>query len=194
MRLQSWAVPVVFLASTGLVSAAWPFKKSGEVSTTSLNVPTSIPSYEELLKLLEQEEDPNYIEVTTTKTTSTKVALPTTIPVVVKEIIEELPFTGLEYKLGPFIFRPSTLKKELGVLLAVILYYLISWFGSSISSKHAKIWFDSNLPILGKEFAQVGMGTKRFEKDGGDEFVSFATGRRLVKRLLLLLNSFKTGW
>lgn len=56
-----------------------------------------------------------------------------------------------------------------------------------MSTAHAAEWFKTNLEEVAKEFAQVGFGGKRFEADGGDEFVSFATGRRAVESLTIRL-------
>lgn len=184
MRLQSLIIPTVILV--GSVQAVWPFKSSAPAAPS--NSPIPIPSYDELLLLLEQEDDDSVVaSVTTTSVIS--IPTPSAATILAQAVVDQEPFTGLEYRLGPYLFRPSALKREGLVLLALIAYYLTSWFGASISSKHAKAWFDSNLDLVGKEFAQVGMGTKRFEKDGGDEFVSFATGRRCV----LLLNAYYKG-
>lgn len=100
------------------------------------------------------------------------------------------PFTGWEYPIGPFKFRPTTLYKEAATLVALLAYFLLSRFGGQLSSAQAAEWFKANLEEVAKEFAQVGFGGKRFEADGGDEFVSFATGRRAVESLTIRLYTF----
>ncbi|GAA5990018.1 hypothetical protein JCM11641_000586 [Rhodosporidiobolus odoratus] len=92
------------------------------------------------------------------------------------------PFTGTQYTLGPFQIRPSQLKME-GFMISLIAFYLLSTFYSRKANKaRAKAWFVANEPAYKAEFAGVGLGKDElFKGDGGDEFVSYATGRRGVE-------------
>jgi hypothetical protein len=91
------------------------------------------------------------------------------------------PYDGLEFSLGPFVLHPVEYKME-GVLLAsILLYTLLSFLGGRRSRAHARAWFEANESTFRQEFAGVGLGDQRlFQVDGGDEFISYATGRRGV--------------
>lgn len=86
------------------------------------------------------------------------------------------------YKLGAFSFRPSDFVMEAYFLGAIAIYTLVSIFGGRANKSHASAWMDANVPTLQDEFAGVGMGDvgKVFAEDGGDEFLTYATGRRGV--------------
>ncbi|GAA5888718.1 hypothetical protein JCM5296_000079 [Sporobolomyces johnsonii] len=92
------------------------------------------------------------------------------------------PYHGLEYKFGPFRIRPAELKME-GVMLAVLFAYLaLTFLIRKANKSRATSWFKANESILREEFAGVGLGgDKLFAVDGGDEFVSYVTGRRAIE-------------
>ncbi|GAA5977688.1 hypothetical protein JCM10908_005057 [Rhodotorula pacifica] len=93
-----------------------------------------------------------------------------------------LPYTGTEYSLGPIHFRPAEYKSE-GVLLAFLAVYLATTFLIRQANKtRANTWFSANEAIYREEFAGVGLGGGTlYTADGGDEFVSYSTGRRGVE-------------
>jgi hypothetical protein len=67
-------------------------------------------------------------------------------------------------------------------IAGIALYTLLSFLGGRANKSHASAWMDTNVPTLQDEFAGVGMGDvgKVFAQDGGDEFLTYATGRRGV--------------
>lgn len=89
---------------------------------------------------------------------------------------------GSTYKFGAFSFRPADFVMEAYFLGAILLYSLLSFLGGRANKSHASAWMDANVPTLQAEFAGVGMGDvgKVFAQDGGDEFLTYATGRRGV--------------
>ncbi|GAA6019270.1 hypothetical protein JCM10207_005060 [Rhodosporidiobolus poonsookiae] len=108
---------------------------------------------------------------------------PETVPAVDPHAQPALPpFEGTEWKLGPFKIRPSQMKME-GVMLAVLTTYLVATvLGRKANARRAKKWFAANEEVYRREFAGVGLGKdKLFALDGGDEAVSYATGRRGVE-------------
>lgn len=92
------------------------------------------------------------------------------------------PYEGTEYKLGPFRLRPAQMHME-GIMVAVLAAYLVTAFLSRKANRsRAAKWFKANERVYREEFSGVGLGgDKLFEGDGGDEFVSYATGRRGVE-------------
>lgn len=93
-----------------------------------------------------------------------------------------LPYTGTEYSLGPIHFRPAEFQME-AVMLAFLAVYLASTFLIRQANKaRASAWFSASEATYKEEFAGVGLGGGTlFKADGGDEFVSYATGRRGVE-------------
>lgn len=93
-----------------------------------------------------------------------------------------LPYTGTEYSLGPIHFRPAEFQME-AVMLAFLAVYLASTFLIRQANRaRASAWFSANEATYKEEFAGVGLGGGTlFKADGGDEFVSYATGRRGVE-------------
>lgn len=70
-----------------------------------------------------------------------------------------------------------------GVMLSLIAGYLLTTFliRKSNASRASK-WLKANEPAFREEFAGVGLGGgKLFALDGGDEAVSYATGRRAIE-------------
>lgn len=86
------------------------------------------------------------------------------------------------YKLGPIKFYPADFQLEAYLLASILGYTLLSLLGGASNKSHAKAWMDANAPTLQGEFAGVGLGDvgKTFAEDGGDEFWTYATGRRGV--------------
>ncbi|BGP56905.1 hypothetical protein JCM8202v2_004541 [Rhodotorula sphaerocarpa] len=95
---------------------------------------------------------------------------------------QKAPYTGTEYKLGPVHFRPAEFQLE-GVMLLVLAAYLASTYLLRQANKaRASKWFRATEPAYRQEFAGVGLGGGQlFKGDGGDEFVSYASGRRGVE-------------
>ncbi|GAA5906655.1 CCDC47 family protein [Sporobolomyces salmoneus] len=93
-----------------------------------------------------------------------------------------LPYEGIEYRLGPLKVRPRELQME-GLCLGFLIFYFLSTFFLIKRNKSiARRWFKENEVILRKEFAGVGFGTEELWKaDGGDEFVSYFSGRRGIE-------------
>ncbi|GAA5917622.1 hypothetical protein JCM6882_001992 [Rhodosporidiobolus microsporus] len=91
-------------------------------------------------------------------------------------------FEGTQYTLGPFKVRPAEFKQE-GVLLGVLAAYLVgSFLARKSNASRAKSWYAANEEVFRREFAGVGLGSdKLYAGDGGDEFISYATGRRGVE-------------
>ncbi|BGP18231.1 hypothetical protein JCM10213_007860 [Rhodosporidiobolus nylandii] len=92
------------------------------------------------------------------------------------------PFEGTEYRLGALRVRPAEMKME-GAMLALLALYLAgSFLLRRANVGRARAWYTANEPAYRREFAGVGLGSdKLFAGDGGDEFVSYATGRRGVE-------------
>lgn len=91
-------------------------------------------------------------------------------------------YLGTQYVLGQFKFRPAELQYEIAILGALVLYVLASLVGRRANAARASTWFDKNRAAFKEEFAAYGIGKEgRYEQDGGDEFVVFATGRRAVE-------------
>lgn len=88
-------------------------------------------------------------------------------------------YVGKEYKIAMFTIRPAQHKRE-GVLILIALSYLLaSVVGLRLNKARAEAWFEANESALRAEFAGVGMpGNKKYDTDGGDEYLTYATGRR----------------
>ncbi|GAA5825412.1 hypothetical protein JCM11251_006972 [Rhodosporidiobolus azoricus] len=91
------------------------------------------------------------------------------------------PYQGTQYTLGPLKFRPAEFKQE-GFLISALALYLVGTFlARKTNASKAKAWYAANEEVYRREFAGVGLGgDKLYVGDGGDEFVSYATGRRGV--------------
>lgn len=100
-----------------------------------------------------------------------------------------LPYEGRSYTYRSFTFRPADYKFEAGCLTVVLSYLLASVLGAKQNKAHATAWFASNNPVLQDELAGVGFGAKPFVEDGGDEFLTYATGRRGVSSIWVKIRS-----
>ncbi|KAM0790126.1 hypothetical protein ACM66B_005450 [Microbotryomycetes sp. NB124-2] len=101
------------------------------------------------------------------------------------------PFDGTEYKWGTFKFRPSEFRTEGWLLGLIVAYFVASVVGQQANKRRARHWFNANLPSLQREFAGVGFGdaNKHFVNDGGDEYLTYATGRRAVHHAWIKLQT-----
>lgn len=92
------------------------------------------------------------------------------------------PRLGVEHSLGPFRVRPAELRLEAAMLAVLALYGLSTLAIRRSNSSRASAWFRAHEEVLRAEFAGVGLGgDKLFASDGGDEFSSYASGRRAVE-------------
>lgn len=92
------------------------------------------------------------------------------------------PLRGDRFTLGPLKFHPQEFRTEALLLALFALYALATFFLRRFNTARAKTWYTANAPILRSEFAGVGLANEAlFAKDGGDEYVSYATGRRGVE-------------
>ncbi|KAL8290360.1 hypothetical protein RQP46_002618 [Phenoliferia psychrophenolica] len=91
------------------------------------------------------------------------------------------PYEGLEYRLGPFKIHPAELKPEIAALAALFVYLVVSLVGRRSNAARASAWFAKHSGAFKEEFAQFGVGKEGFEREGGDEFVAYGTGRRGVE-------------
>ncbi|GAA5874539.1 hypothetical protein JCM8547_002187 [Rhodosporidiobolus lusitaniae] len=88
---------------------------------------------------------------------------------------------GPQYTLGPFRLHPAEFKMEGVMLVLLVSYGLASLLIRKSNARKARQWFAANEEVYRREFAGVGLGKdKLYAGDGGDEFVSYATGRRGV--------------
>ncbi|GAA5881269.1 hypothetical protein JCM16303_004872 [Sporobolomyces ruberrimus] len=94
-----------------------------------------------------------------------------------------LPYTGLEYTLGPLTVRPAEMRMESLFLIFFLFYSLSTLLIRRQNTRTASTWFRSNEKVLRQEFAGVGFGTddQLWKVDGGDEYVSYFSGRRAVE-------------
>ncbi|KAK4050964.1 hypothetical protein OIV83_003093 [Microbotryomycetes sp. JL201] len=100
-------------------------------------------------------------------------------------------FQGTEYTWGPYKVRPSEFKVEAYLAALVAAYVVASVIGQQANKRSARQWFNANLPALQREFAGVGFGdaNKQFVNDGGDEYLTYATGRRAVHHAWIKLQT-----
>ncbi|POY70907.1 hypothetical protein BMF94_6085 [Rhodotorula taiwanensis] len=155
---------IACLAMAGSAQAAWGFNKE-----TPLKAGTPVDAADPVPAAAPQPVDPLYPEVVASPGQPAGVAIPSSRP----------PYTGTDYSLGPIHFRPAEYRME-GVMLAFLAAYLASTFLIRQANRaRASKWFSANEAVLREEFAGVGLGGGTlFKGDGGDEFVSYATGRR----------------
>jgi len=101
----------------------------------------------------------------------------------------QLPYDGVEYRLGPLRIRPGELQME-GIMIALLsIYFLSTLFIRTRNKSKASTWFKANERTLKGEFAGVGFGVKElFRGDGGDEYLSYCTGRRAIENGWIKIN------
>lgn len=94
-------------------------------------------------------------------------------------------YDGTEYRLaGTRVrIRPAELRMEQLLLCVFVVYGVATWFVRRRNRRHALEWFRATEPTWRREFAGVGFGTDQdlFKRDGGDEFVSYVSGRRAIE-------------
>ncbi|GAA5934283.1 CCDC47 family protein [Sporobolomyces koalae] len=91
-------------------------------------------------------------------------------------------YTGHEYMLGPLRLRPAELQLERLALFGFVFYFISTYLIRSRNRAQAQRWFTANERSLRAEFAGVGFGEHElFKPDGGDEFVSYVSGRRAIE-------------
>ncbi|KAM0751133.1 DUF1682-domain-containing protein [Meredithblackwellia eburnea MCA 4105] len=178
------ALLVTALISAQSAQAAWPFSPSNNQQVAPPNPASTpqpaapIPAQNPQTQFTAQDNDvvdhdsAPLLSAPVVSSSSSSPASPTPTP-----------FTGTEYKFGNLRIRPSELQYESAALLLLLLYALSSLSLARSNRAHAKRWFDAHSPAFAREFAAfgVGDGPGSFKKDGGDEFVLYATGRRAVQ-------------
>ncbi|GAA5860763.1 hypothetical protein JCM3774_006277 [Rhodotorula dairenensis] len=152
----------------GNAQAAWGFRKEEPL----LKEPTPVDAADPSPASAPKPVDPLYPEVV--RSPGDAAAFPSGAA--------RLPYAGTDYSLGPIHFRPAEFQLE-GVMLAFLAAYLAStYLIRQVNKSRANAWFSSNEATFREEFAGVGLGGGTlFKADGGDEFVSYATGRRGVE-------------
>ncbi|MBW0516896.1 hypothetical protein O181_056611 [Austropuccinia psidii MF-1] len=94
------------------------------------------------------------------------------------------PFNGTEYRLKRLVIRPAELKVEGVLLVAMVIYALISYHGKRKNQNSVSLWLNSHAEFLSKEFSQVGTGSpKGYSANGPAQFYGYATGRKGCKSL-----------
>ncbi|GAA5959491.1 hypothetical protein JCM8115_003728 [Rhodotorula mucilaginosa] len=156
------------IVMAGSAHAAWGFSKEEQL----LKDPTPVDAADPVPATAPKPVDPLYPEVVRSPGDA---AVPS-------GAAARLPYTGTEYSLGPIHFRPAEFQME-AVMLAFLAVYLASTFLIRQANKaRAGAWFSANEATYKEEFAGVGLGGGTlFKADGGDEFVSYGTGRRGVE-------------
>lgn len=100
------------------------------------------------------------------------------------------PFTGTEYHYLNLVFRPALFVKEAFLVVALALYYFTTAHLAKRNVATADQWFVTNAPHLREQFASVGLGGGVvYSRDGTDEFISSATGRRGVEAVTIMLRT-----
>lgn len=93
--------------------------------------------------------------------------------------ITRAPYDGLEYRWNNLRIRPAELKLEGGLLLGLLVLVLLTLAGRRTNRARATAFWKAHLPLLHREFAQVGTDAPdALTADGAQEFIGYATGRR----------------
>lgn len=82
---------------------------------------------------------------------------------------------------------------EIAALGSLIFYILASLLGARANASRAETWLKANAPTFRKQFAAFGTGKNQdYQKDGGDEFVAYGTGRRGVESVQVTVKTKAT--
>lgn len=96
-------------------------------------------------------------------------------------IEQPLEYDGWELRWRFFVFRPALFKTEVQLLLGLLVYLALAFYGKWTNSRKANAWFQAHLPLLNQQFSKPTIGS--LTQDGSSDFFNFSTGRRNVTSL-----------
>ncbi|KAI6164880.1 DUF1682-domain-containing protein [Pisolithus thermaeus] len=82
------------------------------------------------------------------------------------------------------VFRPAILRVQACLLLALLVYVVLSLYGKAINIRKADKFYSSVLPLLSRQFSKPASG---LISDGPSDFFVFSTGRRAISSLHTVL-------
>ncbi|KAG0150971.1 hypothetical protein CROQUDRAFT_632369 [Cronartium quercuum f. sp. fusiforme G11] len=187
---------VLSLVTFGYLGTWWVGPGAGLAGTTAVaseQVPLPQPATPPRAPSFDQSEDdtqstpglPSPATAPQPGSDSAKIRWPNQVPPVPPPFPPP-PYEGLEYRYNRFVFRPAQYIPDSFMLLLFVLYISLSYAGKRANKKIVANYWNTVLPRLTTEFAQVGVDrSKPYVRSGPASFLAYATGRQACESLSL---------